>query len=223
MTKTLTIITMTVLLVGVVAPGLSNSSVFAASNLVTNGSFESSCTGGFETLVAGSTAITGWTVTSGTVDWMCTLWESQDGDRDLDMTGYSDGTVTQDIVTESGKVYTMTFWMAGNPAGGNPIKSMTVSADSTSETFTFDTTDKTFTDMGWVQNTLIFIADDANTTLTFTSNGDTFYGPTLDNVSVEEYSDKKIDVCHKDKKTINISVNAVPAHIAHGDTLGPCE
>jgi len=222
MTKTLVITTMTVLLAALVTFGLSNISVFAASNLVTNGSFESdSCSGGFETLTAGSTAISGWTVTSGTVDWMCTLWESQDGERDLDMTGYSDGTITQDIVTESGKIYTMTFWMAGNPAGGNPIKSMTVSADSTSETYTFDTTGKSFTDMGWVQKTLVFIADDASTTLTFTSNGDTFYGPTLDNVSVEEA--KKVDVCHKGKNTINISVNAVPAHLAHGDTLGSCQ
>jgi hypothetical protein len=33
---------------------------------------------------------------------------------------------------------------------------------------------------------------------------------------------KKVDVCHKGKKTINISSNAVPAHLAHGDTLGQC-
>lgn len=29
-------------------------------------------------------------------------------------------------------------------------------------------------------------------------------------------------VCHRGH-TINISVSAVPAHLAHGDTLGPCE
>ena len=33
----------------------------------------------------------------------------------------------------------------------------------------------------------------------------------------------KVDICHKGKKTISVSSNAIPAHIAHGDTIGPCE
>ncbi|MGI9547261.1 MAG: choice-of-anchor D domain-containing protein [Flavobacteriaceae bacterium] len=33
----------------------------------------------------------------------------------------------------------------------------------------------------------------------------------------------KVLVCHKDKNTLCISANAVPAHLAHGDTLGSCE
>ncbi len=39
---------------------------------------------------------------------------------------------------------------------------------------------------------------------------------------------KKVDVCHKThskknpQKTINISINALEAHLAHGDTEGPC-
>lgn len=32
----------------------------------------------------------------------------------------------------------------------------------------------------------------------------------------------KVDICHKDKKTINVSPNAIHAHLAHGDTLGSC-
>jgi hypothetical protein len=38
----------------------------------------------------------------------------------------------------------------------------------------------------------------------------------------------KVDVCHippgnpANAHTINVSENAVPAHLAHGDTLGPC-
>src|SRR5688572_30256204 len=37
----------------------------------------------------------------------------------------------------------------------------------------------------------------------------------------------KIEVCHQDQKegtshTITISENAFPAHLAHGDVLGPC-
>lgn len=37
-----------------------------------------------------------------------------------------------------------------------------------------------------------------------------------------QYSEKKVTVCHKGKVTIRISVNALPAHKRHGDTLGLC-
>ncbi|MBS3923080.1 MAG: tandem-95 repeat protein [Nitrosarchaeum sp.] len=32
----------------------------------------------------------------------------------------------------------------------------------------------------------------------------------------------KINICHKDKKTISVSVNAISAHLKHGDTIGAC-
>jgi hypothetical protein len=32
----------------------------------------------------------------------------------------------------------------------------------------------------------------------------------------------KVVICHKGKETITISVNALPAHLAHGDTVGAC-
>ena len=38
---------------------------------------------------------------------------------------------------------------------------------------------------------------------------------------------EKVDICHiespSEKKTINVSVNAIPAHLAHGDFVGTCE
>ncbi len=33
---------------------------------------------------------------------------------------------------------------------------------------------------------------------------------------------KKVTVCHNGKRSISVSANAVPAHLAHGDTLGAC-
>ncbi len=41
-------------------------------------------------------------------------------------------------------------------------------------------------------------------------------------VTDEVPEDGKIDICHKGKKTINVSVNAITAHLKHGDTLGSC-
>jgi hypothetical protein len=33
---------------------------------------------------------------------------------------------------------------------------------------------------------------------------------------------QKVTICHKGKNTITVSSNAVPAHLAHGDTIGRC-
>ncbi len=33
---------------------------------------------------------------------------------------------------------------------------------------------------------------------------------------------EKATLCHKGKNSIGVSANAVPAHLAHGDTLGAC-
>jgi hypothetical protein len=46
--------------------------------------------------------------------------------------------------------------------------------------------------------------------------------------ALQAASQGKVDVCHippgnpANAHTINVSVNAVPAHLAHGDTLGAC-
>ncbi len=33
----------------------------------------------------------------------------------------------------------------------------------------------------------------------------------------------KVTLCHKGRKTLTVSVNALPAHLAHGDTIGACD
>ena len=40
--------------------------------------------------------------------------------------------------------------------------------------------------------------------------------------ALKQDSDKKITICHKDSETISISVNALQAHLDHGDKIGPC-
>lgn len=34
--------------------------------------------------------------------------------------------------------------------------------------------------------------------------------------------DHKVTICHKGKNTITVDKSAVPAHLNHGDTMGPC-
>jgi len=42
-------------------------------------------------------------------------------------------------------------------------------------------------------------------------------------VTDEVPEDGKIDICHKGKETINVSVNAITEHLKHGDSIGPCD
>ena len=46
-------------------------------------------------------------------------------------------------------------------------------------------------------------------------------GPGKANASQGQYG-KKVEVCHKGKKTLKVSVNAWPAHKRHGDAAGTC-
>ena len=152
---------------------------------VTNGSFEvGSDPGYFTTLGSGSTVITGWTVMRTNIDYIGTCWAASDGERSLDLSGWLPGGIQQDIATVSGVEYLVEFDMAGNPAGGNVVKQMNVVAGTQSQQFSFDTTAKSLTDMGWTTQKWTFKAESTTTTLQFVSLEQNAYGPALDNVSV---------------------------------------
>jgi len=44
----------------------------------------------------------------------------------------------------------------------------------------------------------------------------------VDDEHDDENDNGKVNICHKDKKTISVSENAIPAHLKHGDVLGVC-
>ena len=157
----------------------------------TNGSFE---TGNhpdiifdFVTLNAPSSDITGWTVTSGSIDWIGNYWQAQDGALSLDLDGNGPGAIAQTLSTTIGNTYFVSFYLAGNP-NGDPVKTLIVSATGASPaTYTFDTTTHSPAAMGWTLEGYSFVATSASSTLTFASgdaSGAT--GPALDNVVVTE-------------------------------------
>lgn len=159
----------------------------AASPIFTNGSFENGVDpGAYTTLNAGSTNITDWPVVAGSVDYIGSYWQAADGTRSVDLSGNDAGTIKQTLQTLNGHVYKVSFAMAGNPDGGPAVKTLTASAGGTSVPFTFDTTGKSTSDMGYQTKSFTFTAAGTSTDLIFKSTTAGAYGPALDNVVVED-------------------------------------
>ena len=155
------------------------------ANLI-NGSFESGpATDSWIELPAGSTAIPGWTVASGTIDYTADVyWVASNGFRSLDLSGGGPGAIRQSFATVVGRQYAVRFAMAGNTYGGPTVKTLTVSTGATPTVFTFDITGRTPTNMGWQEKVWVFTAVATTTTLTFTSLTSGWHGPALDDVRV---------------------------------------
>jgi len=151
--------------------GTNDAPVIASSATasITNSSFE--------------TDLSGWTVTGNGVDRVGG-WEASDGSVSLDLNAFNPGGIQQSIATEAGATYTVTFDLAGNP-GQQTIKTLDVSADGTSQTYSFDNAGTSATNMGWVTQSFTFVAVDDSTLLSFDSlvpSG--AWGPALDNVQI---------------------------------------
>ncbi|MGE0273181.1 MAG: choice-of-anchor C family protein [Alphaproteobacteria bacterium] len=155
---------------------------YAPAGTLVNGSFEQGP--GQNAFFGGSTAITGWTVTGHSIDYLSTVWLAADGAYSLDMSGFDAGGIQQTFATTAGVSYTVTFQIGsygqGVPAG--TIRTMEVSAAGTTAQYTSNTTGHTSTNMGWTPQTFAFTATGAQTTLSFRSLDAGVAGPALDDV-----------------------------------------
>jgi choice-of-anchor C domain-containing protein len=169
------------------------ATVEKTKNILVNGSFEEGPVpvgDGFVMLDKGSTAIKGWTVTQGTLDYVdSAYWQSADGKRSLDMNGVEAGGIAQTFKSKKGQKYRVTFSMAGNPNGGPAEKKLRVSAAGKNMEFTFDGSGKSRPDMGWVSKSWDFVANADETTLEFLSLIEGDAGAALDNVVVVPVED----------------------------------
>jgi choice-of-anchor C domain-containing protein len=159
----------------------------AEADFIVNGSFEQGTVNPgstFLTLAAGSTAITGWTVTPQSIDYVGGLWMASDGTRSVDLSGNAPGGIQQTFATTAGLTYSVLFDLAGNPEGPPVLKTAEVSAAGKVQDFTFNTAGHSETSMGWTTMDFVFTATSSMTTLSFASLNATAFGPALDNVSV---------------------------------------
>jgi len=159
-------------------------------NLVQNGSFENSSNDfssdkNYNTLVAGSTAITGWRVSSGEVDQVGNYWSPQEGSVSIDLSGGEPGAIEQNITgLEVGERYELTYYYRGQPKVDGPY-------DARVEVGDLDKTVTAVNPGDWTLATHNFTAGNTTETLTFTQGATpkSYAGMALDNVSIVESSD----------------------------------
>ena len=163
----------------------------SAANLIVNGGFNVGGTlnGGFQTVGVGNTAITGWTLYGGNVDWITGYWQSSDGDGfSVDMDGNTQGAIGQYITTVVGQTYNLTFDMSGNPDAGPDTDYLGVYANgylSPNATYAVGGGNSR-PNMLWSQRSYNFTANSTSTLIGFQSfnSNSCCWGAAIDNVSV---------------------------------------
>jgi len=153
---------------------------------IPNGSFES----GPQTqdiyleIPAGDPSITGWTVGGAGIDYKATYWLASDGNRSIDLNQSNSGSIQTTLTTTPGTLYTIRFDMAGNVYGPPATKTMRVTATpgGLPRNYSFDTTGKSSSSMGWTTESYSFTASSNVTVLKFTSTTLGAHGPAIDNV-----------------------------------------
>ena len=154
---------------------------------ITNGSFESGAfsANAFDTLNNGDASITGWSIGGSGVDWIGSHWQASNGNRSIDLSAMSAGSLSQSIATVVGRDYAVTFDLAGNPDGAPFLKQLVVDVNAgQSSTFNFTTGATSRPAMGWIGQSYRFTATSTTSVLTFTSLSNTPSGPALDNVAI---------------------------------------
>ncbi len=155
-----------------------------------NGSFEDGAYTGaqFDTLAAGDTALTGWTILPDGIDWIGSLWQASDGNRSLDLSAANSGGIMQTLTGfTAGKQYRITFDLSGNPDGGNSLKGLMVSATGGGvANYFYDTAAEGNmpADMRYKTFTYVFTASGPIQDVQFRSLENNPYGTVLDNVSI---------------------------------------
>lgn len=128
-----------------------------------------------------------WRVVSGSVDLIgAGYWQAAQGVQSLDLNGNNTGAVSQTFATVPRRTYSVTYALAGNPEAGPTVKTGKVLVDGQAfQDFSFDTTGKNNTNMGYVYRQVTFVATGPSTTLTFASTTlRSPAGPVVDDVKV---------------------------------------
>lgn len=162
------------------------------AGLIINGGFESPAAASpFETMTGSQ--LTGWTVTSGSVDLINGYWPASEGQQSIDLAGSTrdGGTIEQAFATTPGASYVLTFDYANNIDVSTATANVSVFGASAAalldQGLSHSGSGKAA--MGYTAFSAVFTADSSLTTLRFTSTGpdpvvNGSNGVALDNVAV---------------------------------------
>ena len=174
----------------VVGLAFSASNASAAS-LITNGGFEAPTVSGQYN--SGQTP-GGWTVDSGTIDFIGSYWNAQGGSaQSVDLNGNSAGTLSQIFSSTIGETYRVEFYQSYNPDRVDNSRMMRLAIDTSRLTSLTPFGGATPTiglsgNMNWERTIYDFVATNASTKLSFstfsTDSSNTSWGMALDSVSV---------------------------------------
>ena len=157
----------------------------AHANLLVNGSFETGpAPGAMLPLASGSSAINGWLVTRAGIDYAGTAWTAAQGARSIALNGPGAGGISQTFETLPHAIYTVRFYLTGDPDSEPVIKTMSVSAAGQTSDYTADITGHWSWDPGWNPKMFTFQAATTTTTLEFFSTMAGTTGATLDSVTM---------------------------------------
>jgi len=169
---------------------LAPLAVQAAPSFV-NGSFEDPAIPGLFWQYPSS--LPGWTAISSLGAFNIhgpTLWPSQDGSQHIEFDSASAALSQSLSGFTAGTTYQLIFGLAGNPdrAAGYKIQASVNDSNSAiaNAVFYFDSTGYTRSNIGWLDQSLLFTATDSSLTFVFSraDNGPTGWGPELDNVRI---------------------------------------
>ncbi len=160
----------------------------AAVNLVQDGNFDSPAAPGTFATYTNGQSFGGWTVTGDSVDLIGSYWGAPAGGGSVDLAGTSAGGIYQTIAAPTGN-YNLSFYLAGNPDGGDPLKNVQVTLLSGLNVdtfdFSFDTTGHSKSAMGYILESLNIVSHGDPITLQFSStDGNTPYGAVIGGVSL---------------------------------------
>jgi choice-of-anchor C domain-containing protein len=155
-----------------------------AQAVLNNRSFETgTAPGAAANLPPGSTAIEGWTVVDGNISYVGNKWQHAQGERSVAL--LCGGGISQTLKTEHDQKYEIRFNMAGDPTATPALKTVVVSFGDETHNFTFDTSGKSLTDMGWASRSWVFRATADTTVLKFSSPKAACSVPAIDSVRIE--------------------------------------
>jgi choice-of-anchor C domain-containing protein len=170
----------------------------ARSNLIQNGNFASgpsssdpNCNVGNCTEYPGSTAIPGWQVLFGNINYnLSEIQAPPQGGKIIDIDGQNSGGIGQSFKTVAGHFYQVNFYFTGNPClivADDPVKIMEVTAGDFDSTFSYDISvhKNSFFNLQFVDESFEFKATSNSTLLSFLSKDPTssWCGPMIADVA----------------------------------------